>query len=194
MVSLSAVLLGLGFRVTLNPKPLYCGGTPSGVGGQLQWQGDCLKRQSSRSGGFAVSQVPSEAFPIVSIVVPFFGLTNSILRILKGNPKKERNYNGDYRFHVDIMRDVREVPAVGGNRNRMSKQPATCLPFCMRLKAVSLQSSLDFAAMVEKGIQSSIATAWWCVLECTGKVIPAERLVSNSSCVSSCLVPQFNSL
>ena len=27
--------------------------------------------------------------PIVSIVVPFFGLTNSILRILKGNPKKE---------------------------------------------------------------------------------------------------------
>ena len=27
--------------------------------------------------------------PIVSIVVPFFGLTNSILRILKGNPQKE---------------------------------------------------------------------------------------------------------
>ena len=27
--------------------------------------------------------------PIVSIVVPFFGLTNSILRILKGSPKKE---------------------------------------------------------------------------------------------------------
>ena len=27
--------------------------------------------------------------PIVSIVVPFFGLTNSISRILKGNPKKE---------------------------------------------------------------------------------------------------------
>ena len=27
--------------------------------------------------------------PIVSIGVPFFGLTNSILRILKGNPKKE---------------------------------------------------------------------------------------------------------
>ena len=27
--------------------------------------------------------------PIVSIVVPFFGLTKSILRILKGNPKKE---------------------------------------------------------------------------------------------------------
>ena len=27
--------------------------------------------------------------PIVSIVVPFFGLTNSLFRILKGNPKKE---------------------------------------------------------------------------------------------------------
>ena len=27
--------------------------------------------------------------PIVSIVVPFVGLTKSILRILKGNPKKE---------------------------------------------------------------------------------------------------------
>ena len=27
--------------------------------------------------------------PIVSIVVPFFGLTISILRNLKGNPKKE---------------------------------------------------------------------------------------------------------
>ena len=26
--------------------------------------------------------------PIVSIVAPFFGLANSILRILKGNPKK----------------------------------------------------------------------------------------------------------
>ena len=30
----------------------------------------------------------SRSLPIVSIVVPFFGLTNSILRILKGNPKK----------------------------------------------------------------------------------------------------------
>ena len=27
--------------------------------------------------------------PVVSIVVPFFGLTNSILRFLKGNPQKE---------------------------------------------------------------------------------------------------------
>ena len=34
--------------------------------------------------------------PIVSIVVPFLGLTKSTLRILKGNPKK--NYNGDYRY------------------------------------------------------------------------------------------------
>ena len=31
----------------------------------------------------------SSKLPTVSIVVPFFGLTNSILRILKGNPKKE---------------------------------------------------------------------------------------------------------
>ena len=31
----------------------------------------------------------SAILPIVSIVVPFFGLTNSILRILKGNPKQE---------------------------------------------------------------------------------------------------------
>ena len=29
------------------------------------------------------------AVPIVCIVVPFFGLTNAILRIPKGNPKKE---------------------------------------------------------------------------------------------------------
>ena len=29
-----------------------------------------------------------QSLPIVSIVVPFFGLTNSILRILKGSPKK----------------------------------------------------------------------------------------------------------
>ena len=27
--------------------------------------------------------------PIVSIVVPFFGLTNYVLRILEGNPQKE---------------------------------------------------------------------------------------------------------
>ena len=32
--------------------------------------------------------------PVVSIVVSFFGLTHFIVRILKGNPK--RNYNGDY--------------------------------------------------------------------------------------------------
>ena len=32
---------------------------------------------------------PSVGLPLVSIVVPFFGLTNSILRILKGNPTKE---------------------------------------------------------------------------------------------------------
>ena len=31
----------------------------------------------------------SETLPIVSIVVPFLGLTNFILRILKGTPKKE---------------------------------------------------------------------------------------------------------
>ena len=33
--------------------------------------------------------------PLVSIVVPFFGLTSFMLRIPKGNPK--RNYNGDFR-------------------------------------------------------------------------------------------------
>ena len=42
---------------------------------------------------------PSRPFgqilPIVSIVVPFFGLTKYIIRILEGNPK--RSYNGDYR-------------------------------------------------------------------------------------------------
>ena len=32
---------------------------------------------------------------IVSIVVPFLGLTNPIIRILQGNPK--RNYDGDCR-------------------------------------------------------------------------------------------------
>ena len=36
--------------------------------------------------------------PIVSIVVPFFGLTNSILRILKGNPKKELQWRLQVRF------------------------------------------------------------------------------------------------
>ena len=30
-----------------------------------------------------------QGLPIVSIVVLFFGLTSSILRILRGNPKKE---------------------------------------------------------------------------------------------------------
>ena len=30
-----------------------------------------------------------QKLPIVSIVVPFFGLTNFVSRILKGNPKKE---------------------------------------------------------------------------------------------------------
>ena len=32
--------------------------------------------------------------PVVSIVVPLFGLTSFVLRILKVAPK--RNYNGDY--------------------------------------------------------------------------------------------------
>ena len=39
--------------------------------------------------GFPVSSYAGICLPIVSIVVPFFGLTNFILRILKGNPKKE---------------------------------------------------------------------------------------------------------
>ena len=40
-----------------------------------------------------------EALPLVSIVVPFFGLSNFILRILTGNPKKEL-YSVDYRCTV----------------------------------------------------------------------------------------------
>jgi len=32
---------------------------------------------------------PAQGLPIVSIVVPFFGLTNYILRNLQGIPKKE---------------------------------------------------------------------------------------------------------
>ena len=35
------------------------------------------------------SQVEAQGLPIVSIVVPFFGLTKYIIRILKGDPKKE---------------------------------------------------------------------------------------------------------
>ena len=43
--------------------------------------------------------------PIVSIVVPFFGFTNSILRILKGNPKKELQW----RLQVGCMRGLRRL-------------------------------------------------------------------------------------
>ena len=39
--------------------------------------------------GFVTELHHYRVLPIVSIVVPFFGLTNSILRILKGSPKKE---------------------------------------------------------------------------------------------------------
>ena len=35
-----------------------------------------------------VETLTLRTLPIVSIVVPFFGLTKSLLRILKGNPKK----------------------------------------------------------------------------------------------------------
>ena len=35
------------------------------------------------------------ALPIVSIALPFLGLTHFITRVVQGNPKK-RNYNGDY--------------------------------------------------------------------------------------------------
>ena len=39
-------------------------------------------------GSFAILSRPG-ALPVVYIVVPFFVLTNSIVRILKGNPQKE---------------------------------------------------------------------------------------------------------
>ena len=37
---------------------------------------------------FGAVQFAAYSIPIVSIVVPFFGLTISTLRILKGNPQK----------------------------------------------------------------------------------------------------------
>ena len=51
----------------------------------------------------------SPVVPIVSIVVPFFGLTNSILRILKGNPKKELQWrlqvcSGPEKIWVSVAR------------------------------------------------------------------------------------------
>ena len=39
--------------------------------------------------------------PIVSIAVPFFGLTNSILRIPKGNPKKELQWRPKEGLNVE---------------------------------------------------------------------------------------------
>ena len=47
-----------------------------------------------------------ERLPIVSIVVPFFGLTKSILRILKGNPEKRTTMEA-------IGRVSSEVPWLG---------------------------------------------------------------------------------
>ena len=48
--------------------------------------------------------------PIVSIVVPFFGLTKSILRILKSNPKKELQWRLEvglkdigFRVHASVV-------------------------------------------------------------------------------------------
>ena len=38
---------------------------------------------------YSTGNVATWGSPIVSIVVPFLGLPKSILRILKGNPKKE---------------------------------------------------------------------------------------------------------
>ena len=43
-----------------------------------------------------------KAVPIVSMVVPLkFGLTTSLFRILRGNPKnaQKENYNGDKRYY-----------------------------------------------------------------------------------------------
>ena len=41
--------------------------------------------------------------PIVSIVVPFFGLTNSRLGILTGNPKKELQWRLQVVYGLEIQ-------------------------------------------------------------------------------------------
>ena len=50
--------------------------------------GNCGVFPIMGNAGF-ISSTVVPLLTIVSIVVSFFGLTNSILRILKGNPKKE---------------------------------------------------------------------------------------------------------
>ena len=51
--------------------------------------------------------------PIVSIVVPFFGLTNYILRILSGNPKKELQWG----LQV-VLRVQQKPPGYTGTEER----------------------------------------------------------------------------
>ena len=51
--------------------------------------------------------------PIVSIVVPFFGLTNSILRIPKGNPKKELQWRLQVGFYIPKSRSLQLVRTLG---------------------------------------------------------------------------------
>ena len=48
-------------------------------------------------------QVRSCTLTLVSIVVPCFGLPNSIPWILQGNPPKKINYNGDYLFSQTLQ-------------------------------------------------------------------------------------------
>ena len=61
-------------------------------GGRLCRAGPCGE---PKAGVDPVASGAGPDLPIVSIVVPFFGVTKSILRIPEGNPK--RNHNGDYR-------------------------------------------------------------------------------------------------
>ena len=56
--------------------------------------------------GYLLSLPKEKVLPIVTIVVPFVGLTKSILRIPKGNPQK-RNYNGDCRYNSGCKEDFR---------------------------------------------------------------------------------------
>ena len=65
----------------------------------------------AQQAGLATASKP-EALPIVSIVVPFFGLTNCILRILKGNSKKELQWRlkGKPWFAMIFVRRVLDVP------------------------------------------------------------------------------------
>ena len=55
----------------------------------LLWEKARLESEFRAFCGSALKSSSRWLIPIVSIVVPFFGLTNSTYRILKGSPKKE---------------------------------------------------------------------------------------------------------